>query len=189
MLVAMASRPVPQMPKALEQMHLKLTEVVSEITGQTGMTSIRALLTGDRDPARLATSRDPRCTHEHATIAKALEGHWRAAHLFALPQAVEQYACIAQQLRACDVQSVGCLQAFVPPVEVESSGPPLGRTWRASRSNPPGFAVQAYLDAMTGVDLTRMDGIDSLTALQVMSEMGLDMTRWPTSTHCASWLG
>ena len=99
MLVAMASRMVQHMQKALEQMHLKLTEVVSDITGKTGMTIIRAILAGDRDPQRLATYRDTRCTHDHATIAKALEGHWRAEHLFALQRAVDQYDFIAEQLR------------------------------------------------------------------------------------------
>src|SRR5215471_4694037 len=84
MRVAMASRAVQHMQKALEQMHLKLTEVVSDITGKTGMTIIRAILAGERDPQRLATFRDKRCKHDQATIAKALEGHWRAEHLFAL---------------------------------------------------------------------------------------------------------
>jgi len=63
------------------------------------------------------------------------------------------------------------------------------RPWRSSRSNPLGFEVHAYLEAMTGVDLTQINGIDSLTALKVLSEIGLDMTRWPTSKHFASWLG
>lgn len=189
MLVAMAARAVQHMQKALEQMNLKLTEVVSDITGKTGMTIIRTILAGERDPERLATHRDKRCKHDHATIAKALEGHWRAEHLFALQQAVEQYDGIAQQLRACDGQIEVCLQAFVPQAEVESSVPAPVRTWRSSRSNPPSFDVHAYLKAMTGVDLTQIDGIDSLTALKVLSEIGLDMTRWPTSKHFASWLG
>jgi len=42
---------------------------------------------------------------------------------------------------------------------------------------------------MTGVDLTQIDGIDSLSALKIISEIGLDMTRWPTGKHFASWLG
>jgi transposase len=189
MLVTMASRAVQHMQKALEQMTLKLTEVVSDITGKTGMTIIRAILAGERDPQRLATYCDKRCKHDHATIAKALTGHWRAEHLFALQQAVDQYDFIAQQLRACDIQIEGCLQAFVPHVEADSSQSLPARTWRSSRSNPPSFDVQAYLDAMTGVDLTQIDGIDSLTALKVLSEIGLDMTCWPTSKHFASWLG
>jgi transposase len=189
MLVTMASRTVQHMQKALEQMNLKLTEVVSDITGKTGMTILRAILAGERDPQRLATYRDKRCKHDQATIAKALTGHWRAEHLFALQQAMDQYDFIAQQLRACDGHIEECLHAFVPDVEADApqSGPV--RAWRASRSNPPGFDVRAYLDAMTGVDLTQIDGIDSLTALQVISEIGLDMTCWPTSKHCASWLG
>jgi transposase len=189
MLVAMTSRAVQHMQKALEQMNLKLTEVVSDITGKTGMTIIRAILAGERAPQLLATYRDKRCKHDHATIAKALEGHWRAEHLFALQQAVEQYDFIAQQLRACDVRIEECLQTFVPHVEAGSPQSTPVRTWRSSRSNPLGFEVQAYLNAMTGVDLTQIDGIDSLTALKIISEIGLDMTRWPTSKHFASWLG
>jgi transposase len=189
MLVAMASRAVQHMQKALEQMNLKLTEVVSDITGKTGMTIIRAILAGERDPQLLATYRDKRCKHDQGTIAKALTGHWRAEHLFALQQAVDQYDFLAQQLRACDGHIEGCLQAFVPDVETDAPPSPPVRTWRSSRSNPLSFDVQAYLEAMTGVDLTQIDGIDSLTALKVISEIGLDMTRWPTSKHFAAWLG
>jgi transposase len=189
MLVAMASRAVQHMQKALEQMNLKLTEVVSDITGKTGMTIIRAILAGERDPQRLAIDRDKRCKHDQATIAKALEGHWRAEHLLALQQAVDQHDFLAQQLRACDGHIEGCLQAFVPDVEGTSSSSTPGRPWRASRSNPLRFDVQTYLKAMTGVDLTQIDGIDSLTALKMISESGLEMTRWPTSKHFAAWLG
>jgi transposase len=91
MLVAMASRAVQHRQKALEQMHLTLTEVVSAMNGKTGMEIIHAMLAGERDPQRLASHRDRRCKHDQATIAKALEGHWRAEHLFALQQALEQY--------------------------------------------------------------------------------------------------
>jgi len=77
----------------------------------------------------------------------------------------------------------------VPHVEAGSPQSTPVRTWRSSRSTPLGFEGQTALEAMTGVALTQIDGSDSLTALQVMSEMGLDMTRWPTSKHFASWLG
>jgi len=97
MRVAMASRAVQHMQKAREQMHRKLTEVGSDITGKTGMTILRASLAGARAPQRLATSREKRCKPDHATSAKALAGHWRAEQLLALPQAVEQYDFLAQQ--------------------------------------------------------------------------------------------
>jgi transposase len=137
----------------------------------------------------LATSRDKRCTQDQGTIAKALPGPWRAEHLLALQQAMDPHDCIAQPLRACDGQSEGGLQAFVPDVEAASPQSTPGRLWRSSRSNPLRFDGQTSLKTMTGVDLTQIDGIDSLTALKVISEIGLDMTRWPTSTHVASWLG
>ena len=81
---------------------------------------------------------------------------------------MEQYDFLAQQLRACDGHIEGCLQAFVPDVETDASQSVPARTWRSSRSNPLSFEVQAYLEAMTGVDLTQIDGIESLTALKVI---------------------
>jgi transposase len=90
MLVAMASRAVQHRQQALEQMHRKLPEVVSDLNGKTGMAILHAILAGKRDPQRLASHRDRRCTYDQATIAKALEGHGRAEHLCALQQAVEQ---------------------------------------------------------------------------------------------------
>lgn len=189
MLVAMASRAVQHMQKALEQMNLKLTEVVSDMNGKTGMESIHAMLAGERDPQRLASPRDRRCKHDQAPIAKALEGHWRAEPLFAVQQALEQYAFLQQQLQACEQQIEACLQTFVTHVEVELPQPTPVRKRRARQRQAPSFDVHKYLDAMTGVDLTQSDGIDALTALKVISEIGLDMTRWPTGKHVASWLG
>ena len=189
MLVAMASRAVQHMQKALEQMNLKLTEVVSDINGKTGMAILRAILAGERDPQRLARHRDPRCKHDQATLAKALEGHWRAEHLFALQQALEQYEFLQQQLQACEQQIDACLQTFVTHVEVKPPQPTPARKRRTRQRQAPSFDVHGYLNAMTGVDLTQIDGIDALTALKVISEIGLDMTHWPTSKHFASWLG
>jgi transposase len=171
-LVAMAARAVQHRQKALEPMNLKLTEVVSDITGKTGKTIIRAILAGERAPQLLATYRDKRCKHEQGTMAQALPGHWRAEHLFALQQAVGQYDVLAQQLRAGDGHIEGCLQAFGPDVETDAPPSPPARTWRSSRSNPLSCDVQASLEAMTGVELTQIEGIDSLTAWQVISERG-----------------
>ena len=94
-----------------------------------------------------------------------------------------------QQLRACDQQIAACLQAFVTPAEMESPRPAPARKRRARQRHPPDFEVHAYLEAMTGVDLTQIEGIDSLSALKIISAIGLDMTRWPTGKHCAAWVG
>src|SRR5262245_34826468 len=100
MLVALASRAVQPRQKALEQMHLKLPEVVSDMNGKPGLAMLRAILAGERDPQRLASHRDRRCKHAQATMAQALEGHWRAEHRFALQHALEQYEFLQQQLQA-----------------------------------------------------------------------------------------
>ena len=185
----MASRAVQHMQKALERMNLKLTEVVSHMNRKTRMAILHAILAGERDPQRLASHRDRRCKHDQATIAKVLEGHWRAEHLFALQQALEQYAFLQQQLQACEQQIDACLQTCVTHGEVElPQTTPTGKR-RARQRQAPSFDVHKYLDTMTGVDLTQIDGIDELTALKVISEIGLDMTRWPTGKHFASWLG
>jgi transposase len=180
MLVAMASRAVQHMQKALEQMHRTRTEVVSDLTGKTGRTIIRALLTGERDSQTLATQRDTRCKHDQATIAKALEGHWREEHLFALPQAVAQYDVVQQQWRACDGQNAACLQACVPQVEGGWSQPVPARPWHSSQRHAPRFAVHASLDALIGVDLTQSDGIESRTALKVLRALLHESSRHRT---------
>jgi transposase len=153
------------------------------------MTILRAMLAGERDPQVLATSRDKRCQHDQDTIAQALPGHWRAEHRFAWQQAVDQDDVLAQQWRACDGHIEEWLQTFVPEVAVASPPSPPVRVWRSSRRNPLSVEVQTSLEAMTGGDLTQIEGIDSLTALTVRSAMGLDMTRWPPSKPVAAWLG
>ena len=135
------------------------------MNGKTGRAILRAILAGARDPQRLARHRDRRCKHAQATIAKALEGHWRAEHLCALQQALEQYAFLQQQLQACEQQIDACLQTCVTHVEVELPQPTPARKRRARQRQAPSFDVHKYLDAMTGVDLTQIDGIDALKQL------------------------
>jgi transposase len=83
MRIPYASQPIQQRQNALEQRNLTLPEVVSDITGGTGMAIIKAILAGERDPVRLAQRRDRRCQHSAEQIAKAFQGPWRAPHLFA----------------------------------------------------------------------------------------------------------
>ena len=157
--------------------------------GKTGRELLRAIRAGERAPQRLARHRARRCTHEQATLAKALEGHGRAAPRLALPQALEPYACMPPQVQACAQQLAAGLQTLVPPVEVETPQTTPARKRRARQRQAPRCDVPKYLDAMTGVDLTQMDGIEALTALQGSSAIGRDRTRWPTGKQLASWWG
>jgi transposase len=187
MLLTYAGQHIQHMQKALTQMNVKLQHVVSDITGVTGMAIIRAIVGGQRDPITLAKLRDDRCGHTEAEIARALYGNWRAEHLFALKQAVELYDFYHKQITACDRHIDKQLKEF----EDKSDGQPVPPKARRRRQgdNRPAFDVRGALYRMTGVDLTVIEGIEESTALVVLSEIGTDMSRWPTVKHFCSWLG
>jgi transposase len=187
MLIGYAGQHVQHMHKALEQMNVKLAEVVSDVTGVTGMAIIAAILAGERDPLKLAKLRNERCRRTEAEIARALQGNWRAEHLFALKQAVALYEFYREQLRECDAQLQSQLAAFAD----HSGGRPLPprAKRRVRRPNDPAFAARAALFRMSGVDLTVLEGIDENTALVILSEVGPDVSRFPTAKQFASWLG
>jgi len=189
MLIRYAGQHVQHMQKALEQMNIKLTEVVSDVSGVTGMAIIRAILNGQRNPLELAKLRNDKCRRTQAEIARALYGNWRAEHLFALQQAVTLYDCYREQLCVCDEQ----MQKYLATCADRSQGRPRprrhGRARRERRRNDPGFDVAGALFRMSGVDLTVLEGIDPNTALVLMREIGPDVSRFPTVKHFCSWLG
>ena len=186
MLVEYASQHVQHMQKALTQMNVKLHQVISDITGKTGMTIVEAIVAGERDPQKLAGLRDPRTKADEATIARSLEGHWREEHIFELTQALELYRVYQSKIAECDREIEAHMERFAD----RSGGTPAEQP-RKSRiqGNAPRFDVRGHLYRMTGVDLTRINGVDGYTALKVIGEVGTDMTRWPTAKHFASWLG
>lgn len=189
-LIRCRSTHIQHMQKALEQMNLKLVNVVADITGQTGMMIIRAILRGERDPRVLAGYRHPTCAKSEAEIAKALEGHYRDEHLFTLKQSVELYDFYTQQIRACDDEIAAKYSASKPQIDIEQDPPPVPRQReRPGKDNTPHFDLRSELYKMAGVDLTQIDGVNVLTAQVVLSEIGLDMSKWPTVKHFASWLG
>jgi transposase len=186
MLVKYRSAHIQHMQKALTLMNVRLTNVLSDITGVTGLKIIRTILAGERNPQRLAALRDPGCKKSAADIAKSLEGHYKREHLFALKQALELYDFYDQQLQACDAELEAMYQEFDPP-EDPGTPPPTPRT-RKRRKNQAHFDLAPALFRLTGVDLTQIDGVDELTAQKVLSEIGTDMSKWPTVKHFTSWL-
>ena len=186
MLVEYASHHIQHMQKALTQMNVKLQHVISNITGKTGMTIIEAIVGGERNPRKLAALRDPRTRANEEIIARSLQGHWREEHIFELTQALELYRTYQDKIAQCDREIERQLGRF----EDRSNGePPAGDAGKRSQGNAPRFDLRNHLHRMTGVDLTRIDGVDAFTALKVVGEIGTDMTRWPSAKHFASWLG
>lgn len=189
MLVAYRAAHIQHMQKALDLMNVKLTYVLSDITGVTGMAIIRAILAGQRNPQVLAQFRDPKCKHSEEEIAKALTGNYRREHLFALQQAVQLYDLYGQQIAATDAEMEAMYAAMEPPDEdaPRSTAPkPRGDKPRKNQAN---FDLRTALYGMVGVDLAQVDGIDALTAQTIITEVGFDMSKWPTEKHFTSWLG
>ena len=186
MLVEYASHHIQHMQKALTQMNLKLQHVISNITGKTGMDIIEAIVAGERDPWKLAQFRRPGMKADAATIARSLQGHWLEEHIFELTQALELYRMYHAKIDECDREIEAQLERFK---DVTEGGTPAGNGRRRSQGNAPSFDIRTHLYRMTGVDLTRIDGIDGFTALKVISEIGTDMMKWPSAKHFASWLG
>jgi transposase len=187
MFLASASQPIQPRPKALTQMNLKRPHVVSDVTGETGMAIMRAMLAGARDPVKLARLRNDRCHHDEETSAKALHGQWREEHLFAWAQAVARYDTDHEKIAACDRQIAAHLETFAECEDREAL-PPVSRPRKRTRHRPH-VDGRGSLHRITGVDLTAIAGIDEPTALTIISEIGLDMGRWPTVKHFTSWLG
>jgi transposase len=186
-LVRQMATHVQHMQKALRQMNLLLDNVISDITGATGMKIIRAIVDGEREPLRLAKYRDPRCKSSEACIVKSLQGHYRDEHLFALRQAIELYDIFQEKIRACDGAIERHLETFAP--KADPADLPQANRRKKKQGNAARFDVRAYLYRMSGVDMTRIEGIDESIALKVISEIGIDMSRWKTEKHFASWLG
>lgn len=186
-LIRGAAMHVQHMQKALQQMNLLLHQVVTDITGVTGMTIIRAILTGERNPHVLAQHRDPRCKKSVEVIAKSLEGNYRAEHLFALGQAVALYDTYQVQLAAC----VDRIEHYLASLtRVTDAAPPAPiKPRQAPKHNQPRFDARSALYRISGVDLTTIDGIEAGSALALISEIGTDIGRWKTANHFVSWLG
>jgi transposase len=188
-LIRYRSAHIQHMQKALQLMNVKLTEVVSDITGVTGLSIIRAIVAGERDPHQLAGLRQSGCAKSEEEIAKALQGNYRLEHVFVLQQALAQYDFYLQQIQECDAQ-MEAMYAALPPADPEDRvSPPPKPTRGKPRKNQAHFDLATSLYQVVGVDLTAIDGIDALTAQAIITEIGTDVTAWPTVKHFTSWLG
>ena len=187
-LIKEAGTHVQRMQKALVMMNLQLHKVVSDITGLTGMAIIRAMVAGERNPHKLAALKDPRIHSSTEQIAHALTGDYRAEHLFVLQQELALYDIYQQQIAATDREIEKCLANF----DSQTQAPPPARKGKKRKKplgNEPKFNLHRHLFRISGVDLTQIDGLNVLTVQTILSEVGLDPTRFPSVKHFCSWLG
>jgi len=187
-LIRYAAMHVQHIQKTLEEMNLKLTEVVSDVVGQTGMKILKDIVAGQRDPLKLAKHRHDNCKSTEAEIAAALTGTWRKEQLFALKQSLKLYEFYQKQLRECEAEIESCLRSM----EDKSQGaelPPSQRKHRKPEKNEVRFGARSLLFQMAGVDLTAIEGISETTALVILSEIGVDMSAFAHEKNFVSWLG
>jgi transposase len=202
-LTQSAGAQLQHMQTALGLMNVHLHHAVSDLNGETGMRIVEAILAGERDPKKLVQLRDNQCTKTTAEeLEAALEGDWRPEHLFVLKQALETYRHLLEQLAACD-REVEKVLAELMPLMAEANPP-------QAPANPPAAAqkktrakkfyarkhgtglkkdLTAELQRICGVDLTRVVGLNVLAVLIIISEIGLDMSRWRNGRAFSSWLG
>jgi transposase len=175
-----------------------LTTVLSDLSGVTGMNIIRSIVAGERDGERLAEFREPGCKASKETIAKSLEGTWLPEQLAILKRQLADWGHVQKQMAACDLDLQALMQKM-PAADAEPAQPPpdtktgqrkRGRKKKKKASkNEPNFDLAGELKRVAGVDLTRIDGIKTMTVQTIMTEAGLDMSKWPTEDHFVSWIG
>lgn len=183
-LLKSQSRYVQHMQKALTQMNVQLANVISDVVGESGQRILRAILAGERDGHVLASLKNTRIHASADEIARSLQGNWRAEHLFALKQALAGFDFIGTQVAEVDEEISAQLRRLQA-----HEGEPTQIRKRGRARNAPKFDLRTQLFKVCGVDLTRIDGIDVTTALAVVSEVGADMSRFPSAGHFASWMG
>lgn len=191
MLIEYRAAHIQHMQKALRQMNVQLDVVLSDITGVTGLRIIRDIVAGKQDPKQLASYRDEGCKRSQDEIEKALMGNYLPELVFTLQQALSLFDSYTQQIKECDSQLeryyAKCNEADTQQL------PELPKATHRQQANASktklSFDLRTHLYQLAGVDLTAIDGFGLLTAQTILSEIGLDMTKWSSAKHFCSWLG
>lgn len=188
-LVAAAGTAIQHRQKALTEMNIQLANVSSDISGATGMAILRDIIKGERDANKLAMHKHGRIRASRAEIARSLEGTWRPELVFVLEQSLALYETYLKKICECDRRIEEQLRLMEAKVDVVAEPAPAPRRLRWPRKHEPRFDLRGQLYRITGVDLTQIDGVEVQTAQAVISEVGVDMSRWKSEKQFASWLG
>jgi len=190
-LTRYAGSHVQHLQKALTQMNLQIHNVISDLTGVTGLAILEAILAGERDPQKLAALKDHRIKASRDTIARSLQGDWRPEHLFVIQQALATWRHYQKLIAQCDDQIQRLLARFDSKLDlIQHPLPPSRLGHKKPQRNEPDFDARSELYRLCGVDLTQVPGIQINTSLVLFTELGPDfVSRFPTAKCFASWLG
>ena len=193
-----SSRCIQRIQKNLELMNLKIHTVISDITGKTGKAIIEAIIAGERKPQNFLALLDPRIVATEEDILKSLQGNWRRECVFLIKQCYRQYNQLQQHIRECEEEIESMLQqmaavaneGIIEPVAATAANKEskIQKTKKKKNKNTPRYDVRAYLQQIHGVDVLQIFGISEISALEILSETGRDLSKWPTANHFVSWL-
>ncbi len=189
--IGMAGSHEQHMQKALERMNLKIHDVISDLTGVSGLKLVEAILQGEREPAVLLGLCAPQIQKKKAgRLRAALEGTWKAEHLFALRQAHELWQFYQQKIAECDQQIEAVLKELAGPVDPSAPVPPAA-TKRGGVNTPQIAGLHGLLWRLCGgKDPTTLPGVADYVLLQLLGEVGTDLGKhWKTEKHFTAWLG
>lgn len=187
-LVTLRSDSTRRMQKALELMNIKIHTVISDVLGKTGMLMIEAILSGERNPDELLKLKHACIRASEEDIKKSLDGIWKEEYLFMLRQAYDGYMFYQSQIKQCEEQiKQELLNQAAQILEGDISDIEVARN-RTLKKNEFNFDAKRLLEIIIGVDLCAIECISEISALELISEVGTDMTKWQSSKHFAAWL-
>ena len=180
---------VQHIQKILQQMNIKLTNVISDITGTTSMHILRAIVAGKTDPTYLSSFRDPHCKKSQTEIELSLQGNYRTEYIFQLKQMLDLYDYYSSLVVQLDAQTE-TMYAHLPSLVNQKDRPlkPLKRNVHKKNKNAPTFDLRTQLYRICGVDLVQVDGLNTSTVQDIITDIGTDMSKWKTSKHFCAWL-
>ncbi len=186
MLIRQASTSIEHMKKALTSMNVRVELAVTDVTGATGMSIIRAILKGERDAQVLAKKRDDRCAKSEAEIAEALFGKYSDDHLFELDQAVRTWDHYQVLIAECNQRIEQ--QAATFEKKADRKDIPKARRIEHVRKNVLSFDARSLFFEVLGQDLTQIDGISTGTVAALLAEVGPNLDDFETVKNFTSWL-
>lgn len=189
-LIRFAAEHIQHMQKALDQMNVKLSHVISDLTGVSGLAIVDAILSGERDLRKLAELRDRRVQASEETIMKSLEGDYRPEHLFTLQHSLDLFRHYQKKIGELDQKMEMFMSEMPDRIDVGKFPiPPRRKKSRPHKHrNAPAFDLRTHCYRILGVDLTAIDGIDEITAHTVVTEVGPDLSAFPSASRFSGWL-
>jgi transposase len=190
--ITLAASHEQHMQKALERMNLKIHDVISDLTGFSGLKMIEAILKGERRAGELLRLCDPQIQkRKEKELRAALEGNWKKEHLFALRQAYQGWQFYQGQIAECDGEIEQILRELAGPEDPQAPTPPSNSSKRGGVNSPQIAGLHSLLYRLCGQkDPTALPGVADYVLLQLIGEVGTDLGKnWQTEKHFTAWLG